>query len=104
MKTYNEFIVEKINFSEEILSLNESYITELTPDQERQIDEAIDRFVSDLQAAELLPTPKSLATTHRPRVGKSTLLPCQLHRWCRFVVHQRQGGLHPTQPRLRIPY
>ena len=47
MKTFNEFITEGTIDSQEWKALNESLITELTVEQEAQIDEAIDRFVSE---------------------------------------------------------
>ena len=47
MKTYEEFINVNKNFEKEFQVLNENLITELSPEQEKQIDEAIERFVHD---------------------------------------------------------
>ena len=47
MKTFNEFLTEGTIDKGEWKTLNESLVTELTPEQEVQIDEAIDRFVSE---------------------------------------------------------
>ena len=47
MKTYEQFITETVEVTKEIQILNENLITELTPEQEAQIDEAIDRFVTE---------------------------------------------------------
>jgi hypothetical protein len=48
MKTFKEYLIETGTFTEtELEMLNENLKTELTVDEERKIDEAVRKFVSD---------------------------------------------------------
>lgn len=48
MKTFREYLIETNTFSEvELQMLNENLKTELTEDEEKKIDEAVNKFVAE---------------------------------------------------------